>query len=382
MHKFLDILGKVACWYLALIFIGILFCAGCIWAPKQEITDVYEITEENLEDEANLIPEDSTFSIRFLDVGQGDAALVECDGHYMLIDGGNKKFSSKIYSVLKEAGIDHLDIVVGTHADEDHIGGLSGALNYATADLTLCSVTEHDTEAFSDFSKYAALNGGGISVPEIGDIYSLGSSNVLILGVNGGSKSNDTSIILKIQYGETSFLFTGDAESEAEQAVIDSGKDLSADVLKVGHHGSSDSTSDAFLREVMPTYAIISVGSENTYFHPTSKVLEKLKNANAEIFRTDLNGEITVTSDGKAVSIVTEKTASSSGNIASGGDTSSGTASSVSGTDYIANTNTGKFHYPSCGSVKKMKESNKLYFHGTRDELIAKGYVPCGNCHP
>ena len=232
----------------------------------------------------NDIAAGSTFSIHFIDVGQADAALVECDGQYMLIDGGNRADSSVMYTVLKNAGVKHLEIVVGTHAHEDHIGGIPGAFNYASAELTLCPVTAYDdSEAFANFKRYAQEKGGGIVVPSVGDEYALGSAVVAILGVNSGSATNDTSIILKIQYGSTSFLFTGDAEREAEQVVLASGADLSATVLKVGHHGSDTSTTYPFLREVMPAYAVISVGEGNSYGHPTDNTLSRLRDADVEV---------------------------------------------------------------------------------------------------
>lgn len=355
-------------------------------------TDAAQFTKETTPE---VIPASSTFSIHYIDVGQADAAMVECDGHYMLIDGGNKEDSDVIYSVLKSAEVNRLDIVVGSHAHEDHIGGLPGAFNYATADLTLCPVSEYDSDAFRDFKKYADQNGGGITIPSAGDSYRLGSATVDILGVNGGSDSNDTSIVLKITYGSTAFLFTGDAVREAEQAVLDSGAELSADVLKVGHHGSDAGTTYPFLREVMPQYAVISAGEGNPYGHPGENTLSRLRDADVTVYRTDLNGDIFVTSDGQRVSVSSDKAASKEeimtpsepSNIAAPPAVSesvqeSKDASPAAGTDYVANTNTKKFHYPSCASVKKMKESNKMYFNGSRDELISQGYAPCKNCHP
>ena len=210
--------------------------------------------------------------------------------------------------------------------------------------------------------------------------------------MNDGSDTNNTSIVLKVTYGNTAYIFTGDAERETEQAILSRGADLSATVLKVGHHGSDTSTTYPFLREIMPEYAIISVGEGNSYGHPTDNTLSRLRDADVTVYRTDLNGDIYLTSDGQSVSITTDKSASQEDIMTPGGivvtpppatkkpETVQNDLPSA-GTDYIVNTNTGKFHYPYCGSVKKMKESNKMYYTGTRDDLISQGYDPCGNCH-
>lgn len=251
---------------------------------------------------------DSTFSIHFIDVGQADAALVQCDGHYMLIDGGNREDSDLMYSVLKNAGVTHLDMAVGTHAHEDHIGGLAGALNAADAALVLCSATEYDSKAFANFKKYAEERGGGIQIPSVGDTHPLGAAQVQILGVNSVEEGNNASIVLKIWYGETSFLFTGDLDREGEAVLLSSGSDLSSTVLKVGHHGSDDSTSYPFLREVMPSYAVISVGEGNDYGHPADGILSRLRDAGTTVYRTDLHGDIFCVSDGKSVRFTTAQT--------------------------------------------------------------------------
>ena len=341
----------------------------------------------------SYIPENSTFSIHFIDVGQADAALVECDGHYMLIDGGNKADSDTIYSVLKKAGASHLDIVVGTHAHEDHIGGLPGAFHYANADLTLCATNNYDSDAFNDFKKYADQNGGGIIIPSVGDTYPLGSASIQILGVNGGSDTNDTSIVLMITYGETKFLFTGDAERDAEQAILNSGADLSATVLKVGHHGSDTSTTYPFLREIMPAYAVISVGTGNSYGHPAEDTLSRLRDADVKVYRTDLQGDIKCTSDGKTVRFSVAKNANTdtlapvTGTAPKPIPTPDPTPTPIpdpvpDGPHYVLNTSSKKFHDPDCGSAGKISASNKEYYTGTAEELIAKGYEPCGNCKP
>lgn len=316
----------------------------------------------------------STFNLTYLDVGQGDAAIMECDGHYMLIDGGDTGCSGQMYSYLKRNEISYLDIVVASHAHSDHVGGLSGALNYAKAGLVLCPVTEYDTDAFRDFARYAVKNGPGITVPQKLDTYALGSATVTVLGLNVG-EGNDSSIILSVTYGERVFLFTGDAEREAEQAVLaDYPELLAAYGLKVGHHGSADATTYPFLREILPEFAVISCGEGNPYGHPTDNTLSRLRDAEVTVYRTDLHGDITITcKDGEWV-LTTQKSASGEPVVTPGEDT---------GRDYIANKNTKKFHNPACESVKSMKESNKEYFSGvTREHMMEQGYDPCGNCKP
>ncbi len=315
-------------------------------------------SEQSADDTLNL-PEGSTFEIHFIDVGQADAALVLCDGKAMLIDGGNIDDSALIYTYLKNREIDTLEYVVATHAHEDHIGGLAGALNYATAKKIYCPVTDYESEAFDNFKKYVSEQGKTITVPKPNDKFSLGSATIRILAVNTEGIENDSTIVLKIMYGNTSFLFTGDAEYLTEKTITEGGYNLKSTVLKVGHHGSDSSTSYEFLREVMPQYAVISVGKENTYGHPTEIVLSRLKDAGAEIFRTDKDGTIICTSDGRKVTFKTIKDA-----------------------DYILNTKSLKFHKPGCDALKDMSDSNKGTFYGSREDLIADGYIPCGWCKP
>lgn len=364
-------------------------------------TDISVNNDEKENSSDSSTSSNSSFKITFLDVGQADAALIECDNKYMLIDGGNREDSDLIYTVLKNRGIDHLDLVIGTHAHEDHIGGISGALNYADADLVLCPVTSYDSKAFSNFAKYADKS-GGIIIPSVGDTYKLGSAKINIIGVNSTSDTNNSSIVLKIIYKNTSFLFTGDAEREAEQVILNSGFDLSSTVLKVGHHGSDTSTTYPFLREIMPRYAVISVGKGNTYGHPHDNSLSRLRDADVEIYRTDLQGDIVCTSDGNNVKFTTEKSVSKdkllipgssyvSNTNQSNTNSSSNNNTTLDNKDdeqtttqntYVLNTNTKKFHYEYCSSVDQMKDKNKQIFTGDRKDVIAKGYEPCKRCNP
>jgi competence protein ComEC len=250
------------------------------------------------------------FTVYFIDVGQADSALVVCNGASMLIDGGNVADSDLIYTFLKNKGIKQLDYIVATHAHEDHVGGLAGALNYATVDTAFSPVTEYDTRAFENFVKYLNKQGKTITIPVPGDTFMLGSAEVIVLApINPSDEPNNMSIVLKIVYGETSFLFTGDAEREEEADILEVGYDISATVLKVGHHGSESSTSYPFLREVMPQYAVISCGQNNSYGHPHDETLSKLRDAEVVLYRTDMQGTIICTSDGTDVSFSVERNA-------------------------------------------------------------------------
>lgn len=242
--------------------------------------------------------------VLFIDVGQADSALLTCGDESLLIDGGNVADSSTVYTVLKKNGVTHLDYVVCTHAHEDHVGGLSGALEACTAGTVYCPVTDYDSKAFRNFSDRVAEQNCELTVPKAGETFALGGAEVEFLACDPEAEdTNNTSIVLRVSYGATSFLFMADAETPVEQALLDAGTDLSATVLKVGHHGSSTSTSYRFLNEVMPRYAVISVGKDNSYGHPHEKILSRLEDADARILRTDELGDILFVSDGKTVSL-------------------------------------------------------------------------------
>ena len=350
--------------------------------PNDVSTDATVPPEEDNNDTTVIppaeLPEDSTFEVHYLDVGQGDCSLVLCDGHAMLIDGGESSESSKVYAYLKQHGISHLDYMVATHAHSDHIGGLSGALNYATVDTAFCPATDYDSKTFDSMVKYLDKQGIGITVPSAGDEFMLGSAHVQVLGPQKiYDDPNDTSIVMKVTYGETSFLFTGDAERTAEADILDAGYDLSSTVLKVGHHGSDTSTSYPFLREIMPEYAVIQVGKDNSYGHPTEDTLSRLRDAEVKVYRNDLQGDIVCSSDGKTVSFTTTKNESVQTNPTVVVTPEADQLDNAG--EYIGNKNSKKFHLPTCKNLPA--EKNRIYFD-SRQAAVDAGQSPCGNCKP
>lgn len=336
-------------------------------------------------------PKDTTdysehsFAVHYIDVGQGDAALVLCDDKTMLIDGGKPHASSIIYTYLKNLNIDYLDYIVASHADDDHIGGLSAPLAKMKVGNVLAPETEADTRSYESLKNKTAEQGLTIAHPKPGESLDFGSSTIEFYGPITESESdrNNGSIVMKIIYGDTSFLFTGDAEREEEQEILSAGYDLSATVLKVGHHGSKNSTTYPFLREIMPKYAVISVG-DNNYGHPTEDTLSRLRDADVKVYRTDMQGDIIAISDGKNVTITTKKNENAQTNPTENEKSTSAQSAENAANqeicEYIGNANTKKFHYPDCGAVSQMKEKNKVYLNCTRDEAIKDGYTPCGRC--
>ena len=241
--------------------------------------------------------------VHFIDVGQADSILIENKGEYMLIDTGNNADSDLVVNYIKDKNIKNLKYVVGTHPHEDHIGGLDKVIdNFNIGTLYMPKVTA-TTKAFKDVVASAKSKNLKFTTPNVGEKFTLGDSTCTIFAPNSESYEdmNDYSIVIKLEYGSTSFLFTGDAEAESEKEILDKKFDLKSTVLKVGHHGSHTSTSDEFLNQVNPTYGVIMVGQDNDYGHPRQNVMDRLKNKGIKVYRTDEQGTIIATSDGKEV---------------------------------------------------------------------------------
>lgn len=251
------------------------------------------------------------FSVHILDVGKADSILVESRGNYMLVDGGTADRGDDVVAYLKRRRVKTLDFVVNTHPDEDHIGGLKQVLQsfpvkrYFAPEIPQKLIP--GSEEYRDVQ--AVLKGKKLNTehPRAGSSYSLGRAQIQVLGpVSPGDSTNNNSIVLKLTFGTTRFLLMGDAEKAEEDTLTASGRDLSADVLKVGHHGSDTSTTQAFLKAVRPRYAAVSVGSDTSKL-PKPVVLNRLYDLGISSFRTDVDGTLIFLSDGRSVSVKTEK---------------------------------------------------------------------------
>ena len=335
-------------------------------------------------------------TVHFIDVGQADAILVESDGENMLIDGGNEADSSLIYAYLKNHGIATLKYIVNTHPHEDHVGGLPGALNYATVERGFSSHQDYNSQAFRDYKGYLAMQGLELEVLEAGTGLSLGESHIQVLGpLEYDGDINNSSLVLHLVYDEVSFLFTGDMEEGSEYDLLEAGLVPDCTVLKVAHHGSESSSGYRFLRSALPEFAVISVGKNNSYDHPSPKVLSRLEDAGTQIFRTDVHGHVLARSDGKTVEFSVSR--NGSGSTVSGKEVSASVSPQKNTTaqggskatpkeavsvTYILNINSKKYHLPSCHSASRIKAGNKKEFSGSRQEVQELNYQPCGICKP
>lgn len=338
----------------------LLLLTGCTLSDPAETTD-------NASNAA-----DGTLRVHFIDVGQADCALLEYEGNAILIDGGNVEDSSLVVSYLEQQGITYLNLVVASHAHEDHVGGLGGVLAVYETGSVWSPTTTYSSSCFDDFMHYADQQGLTVKIPEPGDKFTAGDLTLTVLGpTQSYADPNNTSIIIMAEFGETLFLFTGDMETGAENDMLDywgESFDWQADVLKVGHHGSDTSTGYRFLNEVMPDYGVISVGANNSYGHPCEEPLSRLQDAGVILYRTDELGTVIATSDGKEVTF-TWKNQNAQPEDVEPGETVAVT--------YIGNKNSKKLHIDGCPSLPK--EENRVYFN-SYDEAIAEGYAPCGNC--
>ncbi|NEU04732.1 ComEC/Rec2 family competence protein [Clostridium senegalense] len=273
---------------LLLVFMVSFLMIGC--EIEGDISDRKNTKENNL-------------TVSFIDVGQADSILIQCGNETMLIDAGNNDDGKIVENHLKKMNVSKIDYLVGTHPHEDHIGPLDYVIDNFKIGTVYMPKKTATTKTFKDVVN--SLNKKGLKpiAPKVGDTFNIGSAKATIIAPAEDYKdANESSIVIKIQYEDTSFLFAGDAETLSENDMLKSGTDLSADVLKLAHHGSRTSSSDKFLDKVNPKYAIISCEKNNDYGHPHIETINKMKNRNIIVHRTDEEGTIIATSDGKNIS--------------------------------------------------------------------------------
>lgn len=252
-------------------------------------------------------------SVHYIDVEQGDSALIIAGDTTVLIDGGEVSAYSKLTSYIRSLEISELDYIVASHPHSDHIGSLSKIIDdYGADTLIMPEVSEEMTPVTSSYNNMiesAAEAGTKIEYAEIGHSYTIseGCTLDMLAPVADYDDHNNYSIVCRLNYGETSFLFTGDIEEKAERDILESVTDITATVIKIAHHGSRTSSIKAFLQAVDPEYAVISAGSPNDYGHPHEETLELLELLDIELYRTDLHGDVVLFSDGKSINAVTEK---------------------------------------------------------------------------
>lgn len=244
----------------------------------------------------------SSLKVQYIDVGQADCVLIQNENENMLIDAGNNEDGKKLVDYLSKIGITDFKYVVGTHPHEDHVGGLDNIIKSFNIEKVFLPDAYTTTATFEDVLIALEDKNMNFTVPEIGQILSLGEARIEIIHTEANPEDlNDASIILRVDYGNTSFLFTGDATSTVEKKILD--KNIEVDVYKVGHHGSSYSNSEEFLNKVNAQVAVISAGKNNSYNHPHTEVVKRLENKNMKIYRTDKLGTILITSNGQNIEV-------------------------------------------------------------------------------
>lgn len=278
----------------------IIIIAALLYQPLKGVLNPDSFMDTMTTDGSKLV-------VSYIDVGQGDATLVSKGDFHMLIDAGKNEKGDMVVKYLRDAGVDKLDILVGTHPDSDHIGGLDCVIDEIAVDTLYMPEAEKDTKTYKDVLASMKKKNLPSSMPEIGKEYTY-DGNVLIRFLSPEktySDANDNSLVVQLAYGKSRFLFMGDAEEKVEKDILVAGYDLECDVLKLGHHGSYTATSVDFLRKADPIYGVISCGKGNSYGHPHAETLAKLEDEDVQVYRTDKMGTVRAVSDGTNVTMST-----------------------------------------------------------------------------
>ncbi len=255
---------------------------------------------------------EGTLRVTVLDVGNADCLLVQNGDSAALIDAGENKTADNVLAALGTAGVKELDCVVATHADADHIGGMDEVVRELEIDTFVMATMppEHTPTSRTYQNLLDALEERELPITEAeyGDCYAVGDAQLTVLsGKREYTDTNDQSVVCRLRFGEHDFLLMGDAGKDTEEDLLEDGVPLAADVIKVGHHGSKTSSDEAFIQAVNPEYALITCGANNRYGHPHEETLRTLEEQGITVYRSDLNGDIVITSDGETLTFETQR---------------------------------------------------------------------------
>ena len=386
---------RVLSFFMSFALTILLISCGNTTSSKAETSSSLNTENTSVETTSNSGTESMSVNgqlkVHFIDVGQADCILLQQDNENMLIDAGNNDDEQTIKNYLQNLGVNEFKYVIGTHPHEDHIGSMDYVINSFKVGKIYFPKAIATTKTFENLVNAVKNKGMQFSVPTPGEHFNLGQAKCTILAPNGTKYEdlNNYSIVIKVEFGNNSFLFTGDAEDISEKEMMDKGFDLKADVLKVGHHGSDSSTTREFLNAVNPKYAVISVGKGNDYGHPATDTIQKLHAKGINIYRTDESGTIVATSDGTNIIFNTNPSTTTVGGTAPANNKNSisnSTSSTVNNNSDVQATqdknttvwvskNGGKvYHFDQgCSGMKNPVQM-------TLGEAQEKGLNPCKKC--
>lgn len=350
---------------LSMLMVVLMVC-GCQSSKAYESADLKMNVDVPIKDESNS--SDKLLDIYFLDTGNSDCIFINAEQN-VLIDAGDNNDEEYIVDFLNQLGIEKIDYLINTHPDADHSGGLDAVIEHFEIGTVFISNGSADSKTYRDFVNAAVESGLSPSVPLKDKLFYLQEEMFMrFYNTEAQGSGNEVSLIVELVYKDESFLFMGDAERAQELSVLSELKDV--DLIKIGHHGSRTSTSNELLAKVMPEYAVILCGKDNSYGHPHQEVLDRLIAYGVTIYRSDLQGMIHVQSDGSSISVDV---------LSESENDNKPKVSHDEYTYYIGNLNSKKFHLDTCSSLPSAK--NQIIFN-SYENAVNDGYTPCSKCNP
>lgn len=356
--------------HLLIIFlIVVVFLTSCtsFLSLAPDIGKVSKFATEN-NSEKDITQSDKIAKFHFIDVGQGDCILIQGKDTNILIDAGTTQSGNIIYKYLKNLEISYLDYFIGTHPHEDHLGGAASVLSSIDVGKVFLNPDTSTSYFYEKFLNTLIDKNITPVLPDMDCVYEIGPFGVKFLSpLKDFGNANDNSLVLTVQFGKIKALFTGDAERAVEAELIQTNSNISADILKIGHHGSRYASSAEFLNAVFPDVSVIQCGVGNSYGHPHKEALERLKNIGSTVLRTDSEGTIVLITDGETIWKET-------GEIYEKNE-----ETPLLPLTYIGNVKTKIFHTEECPNLPTEKNSTEF---ASRDDAISLGYKECKNCNP